>query len=61
MASTILQHGQGLYKPNERAILTVTINCREKGTEEEDPLIFKEKYQSVIGEPENMLWYKSTR
>ena len=60
-AKTILQFGQGLHKPNERAIVTVTINCREKGREEEDPLIFKEKYQFVIGEPENMLWYKIER
>ena len=39
----------------------MTINCREKGREEEDSLIFKEKYQFVIGEPENMLWYKIER
>ena len=61
-AKRLLKEGTGLYKPNERALVTVTVKCWEEEAKVTDkPFTSKENHQIVLGEPENILWYKLER
>ena len=58
-AKKIVQEGAGLYRPNERALVTVTVKCwAEEAKVADEPFTIKENHQIVLGEPENILWYK---
>lgn len=51
----ILQDGRGLYHPNDRSTVTVSVNCSDR--EQGKMVLSKEKHCLVLGEPENELWY----
>ena len=51
----IIQEGTGLHKPNDRANVTVTVECREN-EETRQIILSKETHQITLGEPDSDLW-----